>query len=533
MGNAATTGSGSSVPEILGEVTSQSADAPATGSYTPLNDMNLTATVAGTGSFILFQGMASFDTDDADSSCVLGLFIDGSMVAEGKDYVDTAGTEEGSVSLAWWETGLAAGEHTFELRWKEDQVGCIASTDAERSMQVIEFESSDVATEILSEIVLTSADTANVDTYGVMEGMTASPTIAGPSSVVMFTSTATIQGSDAAAEIALFIDGAMVAEGATGSDASNEEGEVTLTWWETGLSAGAHTFEVQWKDSRLGTPIIATDTQRHMQVVEFTGANAPTILSEITSTSVDDTATDTYAVVNDMTASPTIAGTGSLVITTGALTFNAHASDSSASGAIFIDTVLVAEQENFVDDNTQEPGFIGLMWADTGLSAGSHTFDLRFHEAGQAGIIMDTGVQRHLQVVEFAPAGADTDPPTPDPMTFATAPDDASTTSIDMIATTASDPATPVEYLFTYTACGTDPGTGGTSSSWQTSTSYTDNSLQVNQCYGYTVTARDSVPNTGTASSSSEAYTAAAVPGTPDLRRCHLFHPGSDQCGKR
>ena len=114
-------------------------------------------------------------------------------------------------------------------------------------------------------------------------------------------------------------------------------------------------------------------------------------------------------------------------------------------------------------------------------------------------------------------SGGDTDPPTPDPMTFVTAPDDASTTSIDMTATTASDPSTPVEYRFTYTACGADPGTGGTSSLWQTSTSYTDTGLQVNQCYGYTVTARDSVPNTGTASSSSEAYTAAAVPGTPTL----------------
>jgi len=102
-------------------------------------------------------------------------------------------------------------------------------------------------------------------------------------------------------------------------------------------------------------------------------------------------------------------------------------------------------------------------------------------------------------------------------MTFATAPDDASTTSINMTATTASDSSTPVEYLFTFAACASNGGTGGTSSAWQTSTSYTDSGLQVNKCYGYTVTARDSVPNTGTASSSSEAYSAAAVPGTPTL----------------
>ena len=119
--------------------------------------------------------------------------------------------------------------------------------------------------------------------------------------------------------------------------------------------------------------------------------------------------------------------------------------------------------------------------------------------------------------VTIALAFADTTAPTPDPMTLATAPNDASTTSIDMTATTTSDPSTPVEYLFTFGACVSDGGTGGDSSLWQTTTSYTDTGLQVNQCYGYTVTARDSAPNTGTASSSSEAYTAAAVPGTPAL----------------
>ena len=120
-------------------------------------------------------------------------------------------------------------------------------------------------------------------------------------------------------------------------------------------------------------------------------------------------------------------------------------------------------------------------------------------------------------VVVRPAAGGDVTAPTPNPMTFASVPNDASTSSINMTATTASDPSTPIEYSFTFTACGSNGGTGGTSSSWQTSTSYTDTGLQVNKCYGYTVTARDSVPNTGTASGASQAYTAAAVPGTPTL----------------
>lgn len=115
----------------------------------------------------------------------------------------------------------------------------------------------------------------------------------------------------------------------------------------------------------------------------------------------------------------------------------------------------------------------------------------------------------------------DTSPPTPDPMTFASAPANDSASQISMISTTGSDATLPVNYLFTNdnSGCGANAGTGGTSSSWQSNTSYSDSGLQPNQCYGYTVQARDSVatPNTGTASSVSSIYTSANTPGTPTL----------------
>lgn len=108
--------------------------------------------------------------------------------------------------------------------------------------------------------------------------------------------------------------------------------------------------------------------------------------------------------------------------------------------------------------------------------------------------------------------------PTPNPMTFATDPDDVDQTSIDMVATTATDAGPPpVEYLFTHSACASNGGTGGTSSGWQSSTDYTDTGLQVNKCYAYSVTARDSLNNTTTASGIVEAYTAANVPLAPSF----------------
>ncbi|MGD8382736.1 MAG: DUF2341 domain-containing protein, partial [Syntrophobacterales bacterium] len=167
--------------------------------------------------------------------------------------------------------------------------------------------------------------------------------------------------------------------------------------------------------------------------------------------------------------------------------------------------------------------------ADNGESSTTHTYPItQMHEPpyGSSRTCNElvwgyrtTGYDLHVGS-ESLTACADTSPPAPDPMSFATPPDEVDTTSIDMTATTATDPSTPVEYLFTFTACGSNGGNGGSDSSWQTSTAYTDSDLQPNKCYGYTVTARDSAtptPNTGTASAVSEAYTAANVPGTPTL----------------
>jgi hypothetical protein len=77
--------------------------------------------------------------------------------------------------------------------------------------------------------------------------------------------------------------------------------------------------------------------------------------------------------------------------------------------------------------------------------------------------------------------------PTPDPMTFATAPYATSGTSITMVATTATG-SFGVEYYFTCTAG------GGNDSDWQSSTSYTDTTLTPGTLYTYTVTARDQSP---------------------------------------
>ena len=104
----------------------------------------------------------------------------------------------------------------------------------------------------------------------------------------------------------------------------------------------------------------------------------------------------------------------------------------------------------------------------------------------------------------------DTTPPSPNPMTWATEPYAISTSQIRMVATTASDLHQPVQYLF---LCVT---ANGNSSSWQTSTTYTESGLPPNTWCGYRVRARDNASTrnyTAYSAGSRYAYTMANMPG--------------------
>jgi len=82
----------------------------------------------------------------------------------------------------------------------------------------------------------------------------------------------------------------------------------------------------------------------------------------------------------------------------------------------------------------------------------------------------------------------DTTAPTPNPMTWAVAPQATGSTSVSMTATTASD-SSGVEYYF---ACITDPAHD---SGWQDSPTYEDTGLNTGTEYTYQVQARDKSPN--------------------------------------
>lgn len=102
--------------------------------------------------------------------------------------------------------------------------------------------------------------------------------------------------------------------------------------------------------------------------------------------------------------------------------------------------------------------------------------------------------------------------PTPDPMTWNRQPGGRSTTSVEMLATTAVDGVgAQVEYAFDFTSSPTG-GTGGSDSGWIAGSNYEDLGLQINQQYCYRAQARDDLDNATDLAPERCAYTLAANP---------------------
>jgi hypothetical protein len=102
-------------------------------------------------------------------------------------------------------------------------------------------------------------------------------------------------------------------------------------------------------------------------------------------------------------------------------------------------------------------------------------------------------------------------PPTPNPMTWGTEPHQTGTDSISMVATTATDPTSPIDYYFDFVGSPTG-GLGGADSIWQPGTSYTNSNLRANHKYGYRVKARAGLNNQTAYSVTKYAYTAIQMP---------------------
>ena len=133
-----------------------------------------------------------------------------------------------------------------------------------------------------------------------------------------------------------------------------------------------------------------------------------------------------------------------------------------------------------------------------------YTFNVKAKDA--AGNTTVKSVSRDA-TTEAAP---DTDAPTPNPPTWDSVPAALDSSSIEMTATVGADATGPVEYNFELVS-----GSGGHSSGWQASETYTDTGLTPNTAYSYRLRMRDALGNRTGYSSTESATTAQASDITP------------------
>ncbi|KKT36203.1 MAG: hypothetical protein UW27_C0012G0001, partial [Parcubacteria group bacterium GW2011_GWA1_44_13] len=232
----------------------------------------------------------------------------------------------------------------------------------------------------------------------------------------------------------------------------------------------------------------------------------------IDGTTIDPVIFDQTAVSTGQLSSWVPNGPAIVTQTDGALvvTHAAASATDSTRGTVSGYTILTGGTVNETDDFVSEAAYV--------VAGAPGTYDPPAWGTWAAGIGGAITI-----AFKPAPPPADTTPPTPDPMTFATAPANTSATQIDMTASTATDATTPpVSYYFALdtTSCtAANIGTGAADSGWQSGTTYSDIGLGVNKCYGYKVKARDSVgtPNETGYSGITTLYTSANTPGTPIL----------------
>lgn len=251
---------------------------------------------------------------------------------------------------------------------------------------------------VLGLVQSTSADSAPA-TYALIDNMVLTRTVDNSDSVILLTFAMSPDDpqADETAKYRFTIDGSATGTPETSCMADGNArrvGEASLIWAVDGVSAGSHTFRVEWEIIS-GAPNTATDQRRMFQVTELTDA----VLK------VDIDATDvvadpaTFTDLHSSTFPVASSALHLLIFVTAGGDSVGDVGDSCSEFRFAIDDVLSGPFSHQDINDLDEATGCGMLWAKTGLS-GSTEFAIKWKARLGAG---DTSaLNRKFQVVEVS-----------------------------------------------------------------------------------------------------------------------------------
>ncbi len=228
-------------------------------------------------------------------------------------------------------------------------------------------------------------------------------TVQGTNSVLLIIGTAQpLAETDSTAEYRLTINGTGVTSPIitcfSDSPTGEEVGNATIAFAVTGLSGSTNNFEMQWR-TVTGAPSKDTSRVSSLMILEIVGGDASIIANIFTQAAANPGATWT-----DLFATGTVGvqGTSSILLMLANVPL-LMAADASCDFQFSVDgTQEGAITTVWTDAASEGNGWSGIHVL-TGLSAGSHTFELAYQDRYGAPVIDDTR-DRTFQVIEITAA---------------------------------------------------------------------------------------------------------------------------------
>lgn len=372
--------------------------ASSTGSWATMTGMSVSSvTVQATSSVLLL--MVQVQVDPAGDASAEFRFNVNSSTANSPVLIarcDSGSNQEASaMTLLYAVTGLSGSSNSFALEWKTVSSGCAADTTRNRTFQILEITGGDATIKVDSGVADQTGDPGSWGNLFQTTGVS----IAGTDSVIIMLGNVPINlEADESTDFQFGVDN--TGEGAV--TCGETDSTAMGTGWSgmhvtTGLAATTHSFELKWQ-ARTGAGQTDSARRRTFQVIEVT-ANAVRKLNLVFSSS--GTAPGTWGNVDDLSSSYTVDGTSAVALIIGNMMIAGDSSDATCDFSIGVDGSNEGAELIGFADNANIVGRICMPRLKTGLSAASHSFQLRWLEIAGASVA-DTGRARSLQVVEFA-----------------------------------------------------------------------------------------------------------------------------------